>query len=101
MKTTGPIELAVKATLIILSACLSMTACASTSGEPAAATAGSRSEVVPIRIEASFLDGIGLTPTDLPEPDPADDNVTSDAPIENSSHPVHSASTAWWSTKRW
>ena len=89
MKTSGLVGFAVKATLVILSACLSLTACASTSGEPAAATAGSRSEVVPIRIERSFLDGLGLTPTDLSEPDPADDNVTSDAPIENSSHIFH------------
>ena len=89
MKTSRLIEFAVKATLVTLSACLSMTACASTSGEPAVEKAASASDVVPIRIERSFLEGIGLTPTDLSKQDPADDNVTSDAPIENSSHIFH------------
>ena len=89
MKASEIIESAVKAALITLSACLSLTACASTSGEPAAVEAASATEIVPIRIDASFLDGIGQTPADLSEPDPADDNVTSDAPIEHSSHVFH------------
>jgi len=89
MKTSGLTSFAFKATLITLSACLAMTACASTSGEPAVEKAASASEVVPIRIEGSFLDGLGLTPTDLSKPDPADDNVTMDEPIENSSHIFH------------
>ena len=89
MKTSGLAAFAVKATLITLLACVSLTGCASTSGEPAVAKAVPTSEVVPIRIEASFLDGLGLTPADLSEPDPADDNVVADAPIENSSHVFH------------
>ncbi|MGB0620084.1 MAG: cupin domain-containing protein [Myxococcota bacterium] len=79
----------VKRILFILSACLCLTACASTSGEPPVGEAASTSEVVPVRIDGSFLEGVGLTPTDLSQPDPADDNVTSDAPIENSSHVFH------------
>lgn len=45
--------------------------------------------IVPIAIEQSYLDGLGLVAADLSARDPSDDNVTSEAPIENSSHVFH------------
>ena len=57
MKTSA----VVRTTLVILSACLSLTACASASGEPAVAAAASPSEVVPVRIDGSFLGHVELS----------------------------------------
>ena len=45
--------------------------------------------IVPIAIEQSYLDGLGLVAADLSERDPADSNVSSDEPIPNSSHTFH------------
>jgi uncharacterized cupin superfamily protein len=47
-------------------------------------------KIVPIAVEQSFLDGIGLIAADLDTPpEPEDDNVTPEEPIENSSHVFH------------
>ncbi len=43
-------------------------------------------KIVPIAIEPSYLEGRGLVAADLSE---RDSNVTSDEPIENSSHIFH------------
>jgi len=45
--------------------------------------------IVPIAIEPSYLEGRGLVAADLSERDSSDNNVTSDEPIENSSHIFH------------
>ena len=47
-------------------------------------------KIVPIAVEQSFLDGIGLIAADLDAPpEPEDDNVTPEEPIENSSYVFH------------
>ena len=45
--------------------------------------------IVPIAVEKSYLLGIGLVAADLSAPDPRDDNVTTETPIENASHTFH------------
>ena len=45
--------------------------------------------IVPIKVEQSYLDGLGLVAADPSARDESDSNVTSDAPIENSSHVFH------------
>ncbi len=77
------------AVAIWMAAFLSLTACASLSGASDEEEERPVSQIVPIAIDQSYLDGLGLTPTDLSEPDPEDDNVTSEEPIENSSHVFH------------
>lgn len=48
-----------------------------------------QSRIVPIAVENSYLEGLGLVAADLSTSDPNDSNVKSDEPIENSSHVFH------------
>ena len=77
------------AVAILAAFTLSLSASRSFSGDTAPEGTSEVEKIVPIAVEQSYLDGLGLVAADLSERDPSDDNVSSDAPIENSSHIFH------------
>jgi uncharacterized cupin superfamily protein len=76
------------AVTIVVASALSLNAGSSFSDD-AATEETSMEKIVPIAIEPSYLEGRGLVAADPSESDPSDSNVSSDEPIENSSHIFH------------
>ena len=77
------------AVAIVVVSALSLNASRSFSDDTSTEETPPMARIVPIAVEQSYLDGLGLVAADLSASGPNDDNVTSDAPIENSSHVFH------------
>ena len=88
MNVRGFMSVTGLAVTIVVVATLSLNAGRSFSDD-AAMEESSMEKIVPIAIEQSYLAGRGLVAADSTERDPSDINVTSDAPIDNSSHIFH------------
>ena len=77
------------ASAIVVASALFFNTSRSFSDDTATEATKEMDRIVPIAVEQSYLDGLGLVAADLSESDPNDANVTSDEPIENSSHVFH------------